>query len=151
MWNAFRRNFGIFNSNINSACSSKKSYYMTEILAVFIGGGLGCLARFGVSNAITILISSSLPIATLVSNITSCLIFGAGVYFFPEKMAENSTFRLLLITGFCGGFSTFSSFSFETLELFRNGNIFYGIANISVSIILCSAILYFFVSEKIIR
>ena len=124
---------------------------MIEILAVFIGGGLGCLARFGVSNAITILISSSLPIATLVSNIASCLIFGAGFYFFPEKMAENSTFRLLLITGFCGGFSTFSSFSFETLELFRNGNIFYGIANISVSIILCSAILYFFVSEKIIR
>ena len=124
---------------------------MIEILAVFIGGGLGCLARFGVSNAITILISSSLPVATLVSNIASCLIFGAGFYFFPEKMAENSTFRLLLITGFCGGFSTFSSFSFETLELFRNGNIFYGIANISVSIILCSAILYFFVSEKIIR
>ncbi len=124
---------------------------MIEILAVFIGGGLGCLARFGVSNAITILISSSLPLATLVSNIASCLIFGAGFYFFPEKMADNSTFRLLLITGFCGGFSTFSSFSFETLELFRNGNIFYGIANISVSIILCSAILYFFVSEKIIR
>ena len=124
---------------------------MIEILAVFIGGGLGCLARFGVSNAITILISSSLPVATLVSNIASCLIFGAGFYFFPEKMADNSTFRLLLITGFCGGFSTFSSFSFETLELFRNGNIFYGIANISVSIILCSAILYFFVSEKIIR
>ena len=124
---------------------------MIEILAVFIGGGLGCLARFGVSNAITILISSSLPLATLVSNIASCLIFGAGFYFFPEKMADNSTFRLLLITGFCGGFSTFSSFSFETLELFRNGNIFYGIANISVSIILCSAIRYFFVSEKIIR
>ena len=122
---------------------------MINALVVFIGGGLGCLARYGISNIITLIISSGFPIATLLSNIISCLILGIGYYFFPDKMIENSTFRLLLITGFCGGFSTFSSFSFETIELFRNGNIFYGIANITVSIIACSAIIYFFVSEKI--
>jgi len=124
---------------------------MLEVLAVFIGGGLGCLARFGISNLTAVIINSSLPVATLISNVISCLIFGAGFYFFPEKMHENSIFRLLLITGFCGGFSTFSSFSFETIELFRSGNIFYGIANIVVSIVACTAILYFFISEKMIR
>ena len=124
---------------------------MMNILAVFIGGGLGSLARYGVSTVMAAAINSTLPVATLIPNLASCVILGAGYYFFPEKMAENSTFKLLLITGFCGGFSTFSSFSFETLELFRNGNIFYGIANIAVSIITCSAILYFLVSEKILR
>ena len=124
---------------------------MMNILAVFIGGGLGSLARYGISTVVAAAINSSLPVATFISNLSSCLIFGVTFYLFPEKMLENSTFKLLLITGFCGGFSTFSSFSFETLELFRNGNIFYGIANIAVSIITCSAILYFLVSEKILR
>ncbi len=124
---------------------------MINILAVFVGGGLGCLSRYGVSNIVVVLFQSAHPFATLISNVASCLFFGAGVYFFPDKIAENSAFRLLLITGFCGGFSTFSTFSFETMELFRSGNVTYAIANIAVSIIACSAIMYFFVSEKMVR
>ena len=124
---------------------------MISIAAVFIGGGLGSLSRFLISNIVTIYFSTWLPVATLFSNFLSCLVFGVLLYFLPEKMAVNSGFRLLFITGFCGGFSTFSAFSFETAELFRTGNSVYAIANIIISVLLCVGIFYLVQSGKNLR
>ena len=116
---------------------------MKNLLLVFIGGGTGSLARYAVSLITKAFFSTAFPIATLISNVVSCIILALVILLTSQKQMENISLKILLIAGFCGGFSTFSTFSFETVELFRNGNTGYAIANITVSIILCVGVVHF--------
>ena len=115
---------------------------MNNYLLVFLGGGVGSLFRYGISVIIPGLFKSSFPVATLTSNILSCIILALTVSFFYMKPDTNHAWKLLLVTGVCGGFSTFSTFSFETVELFRTGQAGYAIANILISVITCVGIIY---------
>lgn len=116
---------------------------MNNILLVFIGGGLGSLARFGISEIVKNNFKSTFPIATLCSNILSCLILALMVGLFSEKVDTSPAMKTLIIVGFCGGFSTFSTFSYETVELMRSGNMIYAIANILISVVVCVVLVYF--------
>lgn len=116
---------------------------MNNILAVFIGGGLGCLARYGVSVALLTRIKTSFPLATFFSNIISCIILAVTVFIFADKTSVNPLLKFFIITGFCGGFSTFSTFSFETVELFRTGNSLFALMNIGISLAVGLGIIYF--------
>jgi len=116
---------------------------MYNVIAVFIGGGLGCLARYGVSLALVTRIKTSFPIATFCSNIISCIILAVTVFIFADKTNVNPLLKFFIITGFCGGFSTFSTFSFETVELFRTGNILFAILNLVISLTAGLAIIFF--------
>ena len=116
---------------------------MYSYIAIFVGGGLGSIARFSLSRYIHTLTSSAFPLGTLVVNIISCLILGSFLGFSNEKMLASSNVKLLIIAGFCGGFSTFSTFSYETVELIRSGNMMYAIANILVSVVLCVGVILF--------
>ena len=99
---------------------------MVEFFYVFLGGGLGSLLRYLIS---LLFINLNFPIATLLANILSCLILGIAV-FFMQKYSLCNNMRLFLLVGICGGLSTFSTFSHETINLFREGYVNYAILNI---------------------
>lgn len=105
---------------------------MTAFFWVFLGGGLGSICRFGVSQIVN---SSSFPWATFVANAVSCIILGL-LLAIQFKSPMNPAWRLLLTTGFCGGFSTFSTFSAETFALMQNGQALYAFLNIAGSILM---------------
>jgi fluoride exporter len=102
---------------------------MRELLIVFIGGGLGSTARYLIGKFYQIW-QPVFPLATLTVNFLSCLIFGAVMMLGVQKFNISYTLKLLLITGFCGGFSTYSAFTFETVELFKSGQSGMALGNI---------------------
>ncbi len=120
---------------------------MNNLLLIFIGGGLGSISRFGIGAFVQSNFKSVFPIATLCSNILSCLILAVSVALFSEKFITSPSLRMFVLIGFCGGFSTFSTFSYETVELMRSGNLMIAIANIFISVTVCTALIYFLTKQ----
>ncbi|PKQ70728.1 fluoride efflux transporter CrcB [Raineya orbicola] len=85
-----------------------------NIIWVFLGGGLGCVSRYGVNILASAIFSTRFPFGTLIVNLVGSFLIG--VFFALHKEAIEK-YRLLLVTGFLGGFTTFSAFSYETLAL----------------------------------
>ena len=113
---------------------------MTDYLLVFIGGGLGSIFRYGIAHLLASQ-NYTFPFATLLANIISCIILGAliGLHL---KGGVSTTYKLLLMTGFCGGFSTFSTFSGETLLLLQAGDLAAAFLNIGGSVLVCLFCIY---------
>ncbi len=120
---------------------------MQQLVYVFIGGGIGSLARFFVGLGIRKLPETVFPFGTLAANILSCLIMGLALGFWNEKIGE-STLRYFVLIGICGGFSTFSTFSYESLELMRKGHWLLASLNIIVSVAACISILAFLTKKQ---
>jgi fluoride exporter len=92
---------------------------MPQILIVFIGGGLGSICRYLLSKAIDRHFEFTFPLATLVVNVLGCFLIGV-IYAIAEKYRISNNWNLLFTTGFCGGFTTFSTFAYENLSLLKS-------------------------------
>jgi fluoride exporter len=101
----------------------------SEFLAVFIGGGVGAVARFGLARCLSS--PDAFPWVTLVINVIGSAILGIVVVIAKDR----PTLGLLLGTGFCGGFTTFSTFSVEVVRLLDADRVLEAIAYISASVV----------------
>ena len=120
---------------------------MKVLLAIFIGGGFGSVSRYGISILGTKLFDTKFPVGTLLANLLSCIVLGFLVVVFQDKVNAEEL-KALLILGFCGGFSTFSTFSLETLNLMKAGQYWIAALNVLISILACLFILYVFVQKS---
>ena len=111
-----------------------------NLLLVFIGGGLGSLARYAISIGFNP-DHWTFPMATFVANVLSCIILGILIGINMSRQIPLS-YQLLLITGFCGGFSTFSTFSKETFQLMVDGHFWMALINVLFSVLICLTAIY---------
>jgi fluoride exporter len=104
-----------------------------------IGGALGTVARFWCSGFTARLIGETFPWGTILVNVTGSLIIGfAATALGPDgRMFVGTTARQFIMVGFCGGYTTFSSFSLQTLNLLNDGEWLYAVGNVGLSVALC--------------
>lgn len=108
---------------------------MNTIVAIFIGGGLGSVARFYTGKWMQLLIPGTFPYGTLASNSISSLILGVFLGATLLNGSTDSSWRYFIAIGFCGGYSTFSTFTAETFELLKSDLVAVAIGNITVNLI----------------
>ncbi|MCB9232779.1 MAG: fluoride efflux transporter CrcB [Bacteroidia bacterium] len=109
---------------------------MGNLLAIFVGGGLGSLARYGLAVWLS-KSSAGFPFGTLLANVLACLILGFMLAVVEKNLHFNEQVRNMVLYGFCGGFSTFSTFSNETLVLLQGEKPLVGVFYIALSVLLC--------------
>ena len=93
---------------------------MQNVIAVFLGGGIGAVLRYLTGFFAVRFLSVNLPVATFAVNIVGCFILGLLFAFFIDRPEINTSLKLALTAGFCGGLTTFSTFSLELFEMLKN-------------------------------
>lgn len=116
------------------------------LLLIGLFGGAGCISRYLISSGLNAWLGKSFPYGTLAVNIIGSFIIGIIFEVALRGSVISPTFRIALTTGFLGGLTTFSTFSFETVELLLNGKYFVGFLNIALSLLVCFLATYLGIS-----
>src|SRR5262245_39079869 len=121
--------------------SSGRSFFMRDYMLVMSGGELGTGARFWVSGFVAGRAEAVFPLGTLIVNITGSFAIGVFAAFTDPQGAllVSPRFREFFMIGVCGGYTTFSSFSLQTLDLIRDGDWLKALLNIGLSVSCCLA------------
>ena len=110
---------------------------MINIISIAIGGAVGSLCRHGMSNGIYILLGKGFPYGTLAVNILGSIIMGSVYVLMVERAVISEELRAGITIGLLGAFTTFSTFSIETLNLIESGEIVKAGLNVFLSVVLC--------------
>jgi len=115
---------------------------MTVVLYIALFGALGCLARYFLSGWVYDLIGRTLPYGTLAVNVVGAFLIGLVMEFSLRSTAVSPELRIGLTIGFLGGFTTFSTFSYETYRLLESAQFLRALANASLSVVVCLVFTY---------
>ena len=108
---------------------------MINYIIVFAGGGTGAAVRFALGTLIGQRWGRSFPLGTFVINVSGSFVIGLLMTLMADRFTENPAWRLLLVVGFLGGYTTFSSFEYETGKLVTDGEYVYATLNAVLSVI----------------
>jgi CrcB protein len=106
------------------------------IFVIFLGGGMGSVCRYLLSLGINRQLTTAFPTGTFVVNLTGCFLIGLLYGIAIRYSWLTAEWRLFLITGICGGYTTFSSFSSEAVGLIREGNYGFFVLYVTLSVVL---------------
>ncbi len=110
---------------------------MKTLVLVFAGGGLGSVVRFLFGKWVNTLHTLTFPFGTLAANVVACFVLGIVVGLVDHRQIFSADSRLFWAVGFCGGFSTFSTFSLESWQLIEQGAHLSSLGYVLASVVLC--------------
>jgi CrcB protein len=105
-----------------------------RIVVVAVAGAIGALARWGTSVGAHALLGRAWPVGTLVVNVVGCFVFGLAFESMRDEEAAHAMRRLIWLTGFCGAFTTFSTFAFDLVELNSQRGAAFALLNIGLHV-----------------